>query len=378
MTETVLIYTNNIIPPSETFIRNPPLSFERYHPHFVGSLRIDGLPMNESQVLVANGSGMVGRIRQRLTRQLIGDFGITRLAPRLKALAPKLLQAHYGHAAVHVLPLARRLNIPLITYYHGLSAMVSDEQFQQSPYMHIYLERREQLKGQTALFLAQSDYLKWRLVQQGFPEDKIQTHYIGIEVSDEAIVPLEQRGKYVLFVARLDRLKGARFLIEAMGAVQQRYPEIKLVLVGDGDARPRLEKQAQEQLQNYAFIGWQTPEEVEQWMKNALIFSMPSEDEGFGIVFLEAQNWGTPIVSARVGGIPEAVQEGETALLTEGSHVEQLTRHLFTLIENERLWQRMSHNGRAFVREHFNVATLAHQLETIYDGVIEEHKKATS
>lgn len=376
MSDNVLIYTNNILPASETFIRNPPLYFARYTPYFIGSLREDGLTLPEQQIMTANGSGLVGRIQQKIATLRFGDFGIQRLASRLGKLSPKILQAHYGHASVHALPLAQKLNIPFVVYYHGLDATTDDEHFAKSPYMRLYLERREALKHNATLFLTQSNFLRDCLIEQGFPQEKVRTHYIGTAISDEAPLPLSQRENIVLFVARLTKKKGGRYLIEAMRHVQQTYPDLKLVIVGDGPARERLEKQAAEQLANYDFIGWQTSEQVAEWMQKARIFSVPSvkapsgDSEGFGMVFVEAQRWGTPVVSFAHGGIVESVADGETGLLAPEADVDSLTQHILRLVEDKTLWQQMSQHGYERVKTQFDVVILAQKLEAIYDELL--------
>jgi colanic acid/amylovoran biosynthesis glycosyltransferase len=378
----VLIYTNSLLPASETFIRNPALQFERYTPYFVGSLREAGLDLPEDRLLVANGAGLWGRVQQRLWLELTQDFGLNRLVPRLRKLQPQILQAHYGHSAAYALPLVQTLKIPFVVYYHGLDATTTEAQMAKSRYMRRYLQRREILKEEAELFLAQSDFLKNCLIAQGFPAEKIRRHYIGTEISKEMPLALEERENIILFVARLTKKKGGEYLIDAMKLVQEKYPEMQLVIVGDGPARNRWEDYAREHLSNYRFIGWQNPEQVAGWMKKARVFCVPSvqapsgDSEGFGMVFVEAQRWGTPVASFAHGGIVEAVADGKTGLLAPERDSLALARNILQLLDDEELWRRFSLAAYERVKAEFDVKVLAGRLEEIYDELLEKKKTA--
>lgn len=372
----VLIYTNDILSPSETFIRNPPLAFTRYTPYFIGSLRKDGLPLPEAQILTANGAGLQGRIRQALWLRLAGNLGVHTLAGRVRKHNPLLLQAHYGHAAAFTLDLVRKLQIPLLVYYHGLDATMKDEVAARSIYTSAYLRRREEIKRDATLILTQSDYLRDVLIAQGFPPEKLRTHYIGIDTVGEPPLPLENREPIVLFAARLTQKKGVEYLIDAMKQVQEKYSAMKLVVVGDGTARERLENLAAQNLRNYEFVGWQSPAQVNAWMARARIFCVPSvtahngDAEGFGMVFIEAQRWGTPVVSFAHGGIVESVAHGKSGLLAPERDTAALTANLLRLIEDPELWQQFSQAGYERVRNQFDLHKLAADLESIYDQIL--------
>lgn len=372
----VLIYANDVLSASETFIRNPPLAFSRYTPYFIGSLRKQGLPLPEQQVITANGSGLQGRIRQAFWLRLAGNLGIHTLTGRLRSLHPVLLQAHYGPAAVYTLDLVRALGIPLLVYYHGLDATMKDEFIGRSAYTRPYLRHRDALKRDAALILTQSDYLRHTLIAQGFPPEKLRTHYIGIDTRGAPPRPLAQREPIVLFAARLTQKKGAEYLIDAMRQVQEKHPQMKLVIIGDGSARERLQAHAAQQLRAYEFIGWQTPAQLAEWMARARLFCVPSvtahngDSEGFGMVFIEAQRQGTPVVSFAHGGIVEAVSHGSSGLLAPERDTSALTDCLLQLIEDDDLWQRFSLNGYERVCREFDLHRLAAQLESLYDQLL--------
>lgn len=149
-----------------------------------------------------------------------------------------------------------------------------------------------------------------------------------------------------------------------------------MVVVGDGALRGQLESQAEETLQNYRFIGWQSPHEVNQWMREALLFCVPSvtaengDQEGFGMVFIEAQRAGTPVVSTLHGGIVESVADGETGILVPEKDSSALAEAIEGLYTNQEMWREMSLAGYQRVQRDFTIPHLVSRLEDTYDEVI--------
>ena len=116
----------------------------------------------------------------------------------------------------------------------------------------------------------------------------------------------------------------------------------------------------------------QPPDLVLTWMNKAKVFSVPSitaksgDSEGFGMVFAEAQAMGLPVASFASGGIPEAVADGETGLLTHERDSEGLAACILRLLEDQELWQRLSQNGQERVRTIFNLHAQTRVLESLY------------
>jgi glycosyltransferase involved in cell wall biosynthesis len=368
----VLVYADRLLPASETFIVNQSEAMERFTPYYVGSRRVRGLPLPEPRTMVANGSGLPGRIRQAARLALTGTTGTARLAKRLARLEPAFIQAHYGPGGANAMPLRRALEVPLFVYFHGIDATMTEAFARRRLYYRLYWRRRDQLRDEADLLITTSQFIRSRLLDQGFPAEKTVVHYIGVPPKTPAAGPPEERGPLVLFVARLVEKKGGRHLIDAMALVERKVPEAELVIVGDGPLRSRLEAQAKAQLKRCRFTGWQTPEEVAGWMQRARVFCVPSvtarsgDAEGLGMVFLEAQSHRVPVVSFVHGGIPEAVAHGETGLLAPEGDVPALADHLLALLTDDALWRRFSVQGPPHVDRRFNLRTQTRKLEQIY------------
>lgn len=370
----VIIYKDHLLPPSATFIRSQAEALHGFIPYYAGSRLVPGLPLPKERTLVVNRGGPLGLVHE-VSYKLWG------VAPTFEQhilkLNPILIHAHFGPDAARVLPLVRALQIPLMVTFHGYDATIKDEYARRSFYgRRVYLRRKEALKCEARLFIAVSEFIKRKLLDQGFLPEKLMVHYIGVDTETfqpDLAVPREP---VVLFVGRLVEKKGCEYLIQAMSKVQAVRPEIELVVIGDGPLRLSLERLARKMLQRYRFLGAQPPDYVRAWMNRAKVFSVPSitatsgDSEAFGIVFAEAQAMGLPVVSFASGGVPEAVVHGETGFLAAEQDWQGLAKYILSLLEDDGLWQRFSVAGQRRVRALFDLKKQTHALEEIYKLVI--------
>jgi glycosyltransferase involved in cell wall biosynthesis len=228
------------------------------------------------------------------------------------------------------------------------------------------------LQHKACLLIAVSEFIKKKLLEQGFPENKIVVHYIGVDTELFQSKPAVQREPIVLFVGRLVENKGCEYLIQAMSKVQAVMSEVELVVIGDGLLRSSLEQLARKMLRRYQFLGVQTSENVRAWMQKAKVFSVPSitiksgASEGFGMVFAEAQAMGLPVVSFATGGITEAVAHAETGFLVAERDSDGLSAYILRLLEDKTLYQQFSQKGQDRVRRMFNLHHQTRILEDIY------------
>ena len=364
-----MIFRHHLLPHSETFIRSQAEALRCYQPHYVGMRLVQGLQIPAERTLAVNEGGLLGRMNEISTK--VKGFA-PNFVQKIRHLTPVLIHAHFGLDGAMVLPLARNLQLPLLVTFHGFDITVRDEYANPSVGQWIYLRRREELKQEARLFIAVSKFIKKKLLEHGFPSEKILVHYIGVDTELFQPNPVVQRQPIVLFVARLVEKKGCEYLIHAMSKVQAVMPEVELVVIGDGPLRTSLEQLAGKKLRRYQFLGVQPPDLVLTWMNKAKVFSVPSitaksgDSEGFGMVFAEAQAMGLPVASFASGGIPEAVADGETGLLTHERDSEGLAACILRLLEDQELWQRLSQNGQERVRTIFNLHAQTRVLESLY------------
>lgn len=364
-----LIFRTQLLPYSETFIRNQAEAMQRYLPYYVGLRDVHGLDLPEDASWIANRGGLSGFWREAMWRLR----GLPpECAAHLAQLKPKLIHAHFGPDGAEALPIAAALNIPLLVTYHGYDATYDDASLGRSRRGRKYLRERPGMADRVEQFFAVSKFIKSRMVAQGFPPDKILVHYTGIDTTWFCRADKRPETARVLFTGRLTEKKGCSYLIRAMALVQKKMPDVGLIVIGDGDERARLERQAQGSLTKYTFLGRQTPMAVRAWMRASTLFSVPSvtaadgDAEGFGMVFAEAQACGLPVVSFASGGIPEAVAHGETGLLAPERDFQRLADYLSLLLQRADLRSEFSHAGRRRAVRLFDLEQQTAILEDIY------------
>lgn len=370
----VLFFSSLLLPPSQTFIRAQGEALERFTPYYVGSRLVQGLELPAERTAIVNRGHTGGTLAEAV-------FKLSGFAPgfyqQVRQLNPVLIHAQFGLSGALALPLARSLHLPLLVHFRGADATIKDDHARFSSLNHwIYLRRRETLKQEGRLFLTVSRFIKDKLLEQGFPPDKILVHYSGINVSDFSPDPNITREPMVLFVGRLTEKKGCEYLIQAMGKVQAELPDVELVLIGDGPLRSSLESLAASLLHRYQFLGVQPSSVVQQWMNRAHLLVAPSvtsahgDSEGLPNVVLEAQAMALPVVSTVHAGIPEAVIHGETGFLAPERDADTLATYCLQVLQDSTLWQSFSIKGQDLVRANFDRAKQTRVLENLYEAVL--------
>lgn len=172
----------------------------------------------------------------------------------------------------------------------------------------------------------------------------------------------------VLFLGRLGQRKGVYDLLGAVEANRKR--NLCYVLAGDGDIERVQEIVDRQALANIVTVtGWVSAQQVVELLHKADMYVLPSYDEGLPIALLEAMASGLPVISTRVGGIPEAVTDGVNGYLLEPGDIAGLAYHLKHIASDIALWKRLSANSAQRARKCFNVDHVEKVLRTIYDGL---------
>lgn len=372
----VIVFNSLLLPPSQTFIRAQGEKLKKFTAYYLGSRRVEGLSLPAERTFVLNPGSLIGKCSEVL-------FKLTGRSPQLyqqiKQLKPELIHAQFGLSGALMLSIARSLSLPLVVHFRGADATIREEHARYSSINHwLYFRKQETLKRQAKLFLTVSEFIRVKLLEQGFPPDKVLTHYHGVDVNQFCADPDIPRQPVVLFVGRLTAKKGCQHLINAIAQVQAAQPDIKLVLIGDGPLRDELEAMAKQSLTHYEFLGMQSPDVVRSWMNKARLLAAPSvtsaqgDSEGLPNVVLEAMAMGLPIVGTLHAGIPEAVIHGETGFLVPERDETGLAEISLKILENPDLWQRFSREGRTHVETHFDRDRQTRRLERIYDAVLSE------
>ncbi len=283
----------------------------------------------------------------------------------IEAQSPALIHAHFFNDGLDAVILGDRLDLPVVTTVHGHDITKHENAVAQSTTNRRFFERVNKV-------IAVSDFIAQQALARGCPEDKLVQHYIGIDLEKFTQPKNESDEPSLLFVGRLVEKKGCTYLLQAMEQLKPEFPELRLTVIGEGDLKSALQQEASARQLNVDFSGTASAAEIRQQLARSWVFVAPSitaangDTEGLGMVFLEAQALRTPVVSFRSGGLVEAVDEGETALLCDEKDVTGLARNIARLLENSTLRHNMGQNGRERVEQHFDVRVQCAKLESIY------------
>jgi glycosyltransferase involved in cell wall biosynthesis len=365
---TVIVFRKRLLAYSETFIAGQGHALPSYEACFAG-FRVDrsGLALlGSSRVLLQqdhSGVPALSRLRLRL-----GAGVNRRWLEALDACRPRLLHAHFGPDGLAALPIAERLGIPLVVTFHGFDIT------QDRPSTAGYRRGRPELFVKAAKIIAVSKYIRGKLIERGCPEDKIVHHRIGIDLERFRGDKRETPEPTILFVGRLVEKKGCIYLLEAARSLKEKFPTLRILIAGTGPLSEELDRFGRSHGLNVELLGSQPVDRVRGLLQSGWILCVPSivarsgDAEGLGMVFLEAQALGTPVVSFATGGVPEAVAHGKTGLLAPERDVPTLAAYLGELLSDDAARREYGRRGIERVRELFDIRRQCAALEEIYDA----------
>lgn len=367
----ILVYRHRLAPRSETgFLGRFYVGFEQLRPVWLGYHLDAGVGALTGDPLRLGSSGALGVIDRTLFRH----FGTVPASPDLRALKPRLVHAHFGPGGALALPLARALDIPLVVTFLGGDA-TKQTHYRRRLIPRVYQRRLPALQREAALFICVSGFIRERLLERGFPAEKLTVIHQGIALADAAASMPAPRDPYILFVGRFVEKKGVGDLIAAMRIAAAGGAEARLVVVGDGPLAGALRQQARD-LRGVEFPGWQPPAEVRRRMRGAIAVCVPSvtagsgDAEGLPNVAIEAMAEGTPVVATRHAGIVEAIDDGVSGLLVPEGDPPALAAALARLVAQPDLRHRLGRAARAAAAERFEAIRQSQRLEAALLRVI--------
>jgi D-inositol-3-phosphate glycosyltransferase len=280
-----------------------------------------------------------------------------------------VVHAHYYYSGLVGLRLQERLQLPLLVTFHTLGTMKQQ---------YLGIEDRRRIQAEAAIIeqadgiiasteLEAADVMAWHQVSAA----KVHTAYPGVDhhrfrphdrASARQTLGFPQQSNIVLFVGRIDRIKGIDLLIDALARVvtgsDAGLTSSRLVVVGGepesqdfwatGEAR-RLQQQIHDhQLEDHvSFVGSKPHTELALFYSAANLVAMPSAYETFGFVALEAMACGACVLASRVGGLQHLIQDQENGRLFEPGKVDELATIMRELLLDRAQQERLGRNAAA-------------------------------
>ncbi len=225
------------------------------------------------------------------------------------------------------------------------------------------------------------DLERWLVETIGVPPQRVVQIYNGVDqerfrpaaAPPEAVAPpgfLEPESLVVGTVGRLAAVKDQATLLRAFALLAGERPTLRLVLVGDGPERHRLERLARElAVESRVWITGDR-DDVPRLLQGMDLFVLPSLGEGISNTILEAMATGLPVVATRVGGNPELVTPGENGLLVPRGDPRELAAAMARLLDDPALRRRMGAASLARVRRDFHWERTVARYLAVYDELL--------
>jgi phosphatidylinositol alpha-1,6-mannosyltransferase len=267
--------------------------------------------------------------------------------------------------------LARTLTgVRLVYYVHGeeVTTRLSSGSFGRKRLHH--LRRADAV-------VAVSNFTRQTLITLGIPADRIHLLQNAVDTSRFAPGPADRafldrwgisHKRVIVSIGRLIARKGFDRSIEAWPAVLERHPDAHLLIVGNGPQRGALEKLiSHHRVQHAVTLTGPVPDDdVLAAYRSGEFFMMPNrtlpdgDTEGFGLVFLEANACGRAVIGGRAGGVVEAVLDGQTGLLVDGTNATDIAAAVVRLLGDNALRECLQENGLQHARANTWTARALH------------------
>ncbi len=301
---------------------------------------------------------------------------------RIKKEKVSLIHAHFGPMGFLCLPIAQKLNIPLVTTFYGYDA---SELPRQDPSWEANYER---LFAEGDLFLAEGPAMGGKLEKLGCPLHKIKLQRLGIEPAKYPARTSYSTSKNlrILMVGRFVEKKGFIHGLKAFHRFLLQGGRGALTIVGDSnstDASREVKHQMHHFVQEHdlahavEFRGLLPMHALKKEYQNHNVFLAPSVEAGNGddegglpVTVIEAAASGMALLGSRHCDIPEVIRKNETGLLMKERDVHTLAEHLLTLGESPKLRQTFGKEAAALIRRKYNAEKQGQKLAGIYDELL--------
>ena len=284
------------------------------------------------------------------------------LAEHLRSSGVRHLHNHFGNSSCSVALLTSMISdIPFSFTEHG-------------PAIFFEVDRWAigEKVARASFVVAISHFCRSQLMLFSRPEDwhKIAIVHCGVDPDAYGRAPKSEPGKQVIFVGRMDPVKGTSLLVEAFVRVLAVHPDAHLTFVGDGPARARAEARVQElgMAGSVTFAGFRAQPEVARLLDTADLLVLPSFAEGLPVVLMEALAARVPVIASRVAGVQELVEDGENGFTIPPGDVESLVARMTLLLADPALRATLGQAGRDKVLAAFDIAQEAAWLGHLFEG----------
>ncbi len=293
-----------------------------------------------------------------------GEYALA-LASKLAEVGRGLDVLHVHYAIPHAVSayLARALlgakGLRLVVTLHGTDVLTLGADPALQPVLKLAVQSADAVTTPTRYLAAEA--------QQTFG---VEPRVIGNFVDTERFAPArrERRGRALVHNSNFRPLKRVGDVVRVYAEVKKRLPDATLTLIGDGPARPDVERLAAELRVPVTFTGEQL--DIVPLLQACDVFLFPSETESFGLAALEALACGLPVVASRTGGLPELIDDGVTGALLPVGDVGGMAARTLALLEDAALLARQSTAARSAAEARWRPEPQVDRYEQLYRSLL--------
>ncbi|MEI6736944.1 MAG: glycosyltransferase family 4 protein [Pseudomonadota bacterium] len=261
-----------------------------------------------------------------------------------------------------LLAVARAFRCKTIFHLHG-GEFQQFARLESGPLMRWWIRRTFEKSSRT-IALSES----WSVFIARFaPKTKISVVSNSVALSVLADPALEEAGR-ILFLGRVGKGKGVFELLAAASILKKSHPQIQIVFGGDGDIAALRSAAHDLQVEECVeILGWIGPAQKAQELARASVFALPSYGEGLPMAMLEAMSASKAVVVTPVGGIPEAIKDGENGLLIPPGDASALAFALKRVLDDPLLRRSLAANARKTIEQRFSTEVVTAKLSALYE-----------
>ncbi|MBM2818340.1 MAG: hypothetical protein HW410_22 [Nitrosarchaeum sp.] len=189
-------------------------------------------------------------------------------------------------------------------------------------------------------------------------------------IEDEELIQMEIKKEQFVYLGRLVFYKNVEVILRALNIVIKEYPNVKLIIAGDGPHKTTLQEIAKKIKNNVIFMGYVTPIEKSKLLaeSNALLF--PSLCEGFGLVILEAFAQNRPVLVSDLKPMSDIITHGDTGYVLDPNDESEWAEYILKLVKNPEESQRMGKNGNVLLKTKYNQEVFYEKLVKMYNDLL--------
>jgi glycosyltransferase involved in cell wall biosynthesis len=322
--------------------------------------RSDGLEKKE-----INGINLIG-VKTHLRDQMLTRLIFSRnVIEKIKEIKPDVINLSERFSAYF----PSKLDVPKVFFTHNSDAFSFYKKFaveyNKFNYFFFDIKKRieEDVMRRSARVVALNKGIQDYLHKRGITNTAIIPNCVDITKYQN-----ESYSKYIMYVGRLDKVKGLDYLIKAFYELKDVYQH-DLVLIGSGPDEGRLRKMvASMNIENrIKFIPWLDNMKLREYYSKCSVFVLPSLFETFGVVLLEAMASAKPVIASDVMGPRNIVTHGKNGFLFKKGNTQGLKKYLEVLLNDVKLRNRIGENARKTVEENYSFNKISGELLSLYE-----------